>query len=50
MDSKLIERIAKIIAPHLKAKHKNTLSVQLANQIIEEIKTEQSQILKWDLE
>jgi len=49
MNPTLAERIAKLVAPHLRAKHKDTLSLEIANQIIQEIKTEQSEILKWDL-
>jgi hypothetical protein len=37
MEPNLQSRIAKIIAPHLKTKHKDTVSLELANQIIEEL-------------
>lgn len=49
MNLTLAERIAKIIAPHLRAKHKDTLSIEITNQILQEIKSEQSDQLKWDL-
>jgi hypothetical protein len=49
MNTNLTDRIAKIIAPHLRSKHKNTISIELANQIIEEIKSDDRDELSWDL-
>jgi len=33
----ILNRIAKIIAPHLHSKHKDTKSLELAQQILDEI-------------
>ena len=37
MDEELVDKVAKIIAPYLKTKHKEDVSYELAEKILEEI-------------
>ena len=38
MDQNLINTIAKIIAPHLHKKHKDALSLEIAEKVLEEVR------------
>ena len=38
MEPNLLIRIANIIAPHLHNKHKSTLSLEIAEKVLEEVK------------
>lgn len=49
MDINLRDRIAKIIAPHLGSKHKNTVSLEIADKVIKEIESDFQDKLSWDI-
>ena len=47
MNSQLTNRIALILAPHLQKKHKDTLSIQIAEEILSEIRRDAKEQLKY---